>query len=337
MNHDHAWHRRGTTLGTLTGLVSVLLWSTTVALQRSLSEALGPLGAPAAVFSVAGAIALVRLAASGTLRTNLRGMPPRYLAVCGPLFVTNLIVLFLGIGLARTRQQAIEVGLLNYLWPATTMIGAVFLLRKRAGLGLWFGTLVAIAGVVFAMTAGQGITWNSVARNVASAPLAYTFGLMSAITWGLYSNLTRRWAGPQGAGAVDLFLPLTGVFMLIVQGLIGKPLHWNTTLAIEAACLGTFSWLAYACWDFAMRRGSVVLVAACSYLTPILSILCSSLYLHIRPPATVWLGAALIVLGSLVSWRSVDDMPAVAPCPTPPPDGAPPHHPSPLPQLSAET
>jgi len=54
-----------------------------------------------------------------------------------------------------------------------------------------------------------------------------------------------------------------------------------------------------------MRKGNQMLVAACSYLTPFLSTVVSTLYLHVAPAVRLWLGCALIIAGSVLSWRSV--------------------------------
>jgi len=64
---------------------------------------------------------------------------------------------------------------------------------------------------------------------------------------------------------------------------------------------------AYALWDRAMRRGNLLLVAACSYFTPLLSTLVSCGYLGVEPGGRLWLGCVVLVAGSLLTWRSVCD------------------------------
>jgi drug/metabolite transporter (DMT)-like permease len=54
-----------------------------------------------------------------------------------------------------------------------------------------------------------------------------------------------------------------------------------------------------------MRAGNMVLVAACSYLTPLFSTIVSSIYLGVRPGLALWLGCAIIIAGSFLSWLSV--------------------------------
>jgi drug/metabolite transporter (DMT)-like permease len=67
------------------------------------------------------------------------------------------------------------------------------------------------------------------------------------------------------------------------------------------------TYAAYGLWDTAMRNGNLVLVAAGSYMTPLLSTIASCLYLAIVPGPNLWLGCGMLVAGSLLSWHSVSD------------------------------
>ena len=197
--------RRQRVSGTLAGLAAILLWSATIALARSVSESLGPLTAAAVVYLVAGAASLGRFACRPRLFRQVMRLPGRYLLGCGTLFAVYMIALFLAVGLAEDRSQVLEVGLVNYLWPALTILLSVAILGKTAGLLLVPGTLLALAGVVLVMTQRASVSWQSLSANVASNPAAYALALAAACSWALYSNLTRRWAGAERVGAVNAF------------------------------------------------------------------------------------------------------------------------------------
>jgi len=55
-----------------------------------------------------------------------------------------------------------------------------------------------------------------------------------------------------------------------------------------------------------MRKGDVVLVVSCSYLTPFLATAVGCIYLWVVPGVKLWLGCLLIIGGSFLSWRSID-------------------------------
>ena len=52
--------------------------------------------------------------------------------------------------------------------------------------------------------------------------------------------------------------------------MITEPAGWSYGAVGEATGLAAVTGLAYALWDVAMRKGNLLLVAACSYFTPLL-------------------------------------------------------------------
>lgn len=293
-------------LNTLAGFAAILLWSTTIAVVRSLSEQVGGLTTAASVYLVGGVICLLRLGWRGDSLRNFRRLPLRYLFGCGALFVFYMLVLYLAVGMAKNRQQVLEVGLMNYLWPALTIVFSVFLLNKKAGLLLFPGAFLAVVGIFFVIGQEVSISWGSFTRNFADNPLAYSFGLLAAIFWALYSNLTRRWAERSGGG-VEIFIPATGVLLLTFRLFNPEAGLWTVRAGLEAIFLGIVTVVAYNLWDRSMRKGDVVLVAAFSYLTPLFSTIVSCLYLGISPGVSLWIGCAMIIAGSILSWTSISE------------------------------
>lgn len=288
--------RRSATLG---GIGAILLWSTTVPLARGLAEHVGPVTGAAAASAVSGALAFFSL-----LRRRQPWPPRAYVVGCGVLFVAYAVLLYLAVGRATSRQQVLEVGLVNYLWPALTLLLSTVVLGRRARWTLWPGTVLALAGVALALTHAAGFSWPALARNVASNPAVYAMALAAAVSWALYSNLTQRWAGGHAAGAVDLFLVVTAFAFATLTLVMPEASRWTGVAVFEALGLGLATFGGYRLWDRAMRQGNAVVVAAASYLTPLLSTLAACAYLGIAPGPRLWLGCAALVTGSLVSWRA---------------------------------
>jgi drug/metabolite transporter (DMT)-like permease len=292
---------------TLLGLLAILLWSSTVALARSMSEQVGPLTAGASVFMTGGLVLAVSLSFEKGSFGRLRSLPRAYLLGCGSLFLAYTAALFLALGLATGRRQAIEVGLVNYLWPTLTILFSLVILSKRAHFGLIPGTLLALLGVVLVLTQDGSVSWQSLSTNIAGNPIAYVLGLAAAISWALYSNLTRRWTTPDSGGGVPLFVIVTGLVLSLSRLLFPEDSAWSVRVVVEIAFLGTATALAYLFWDLAMRRGDIVFVASCSYLTPFLATAAGCAYLWVVPGIKLWLGCLLIIGGSFLSWRSIDE------------------------------
>ena len=288
---------------TLLGLLAILLWSASVALVRSTGERLGPVTAGAVTYLLAGGGLLLVRAARGEATPALR-LPPRYLYGCGALFVGYTIAFFLALGLSASRVQTLEVGLLNYLWPVLTLVLSVPLLGFHARPTVWPGATLALGGVALVTLQGPGTSldaWLASARS----PLAAALGLAGALAWALYSNLVRRWGPRAGGGAVPWFLFASGVAFLAIALARAVPSRLTAAALAECAALALVTGLGYLFWERAMRAGDHTLVAAASYLMPLLSTLVSCVYLRIAPAGALWLGCVLLVAGSLASWASV--------------------------------
>ncbi len=292
---------------TAKGFAAIILWSTTVAIARSLSESLGAVTASAAVYSIAGFASLIEIMMRSRMRLQIRQLPAQYLLVCGFLFVSYMLLLFLAVGLAANHEQTLEVGLLNYLWPALTILLSLALLGKKASWILLPGTLLALSGVFLVLSQGANVSWQSFANNFGGNPLAYSLAILAAVSWALYSTLTNKFASEQNTGAVVIFLPVTAIILIIICCFIDEPRQWNSQTIIEALFLGFSTYLAYGLWDGAMRQGNVVLVAAASYLTPLFSTIVTSIYLAVTPGWNLWLGCAVLILGSVLSWQAVSN------------------------------
>lgn len=298
---------RNVCLSTTGGLAAIVLWSLTVALARRLSEQLGPLMAGAFVYLIGGAFCLVPLVRRRGAVWGLVKTSPWYLFGCGALFVLYTAVLFLAVGSAADRSQAIEIGLVNYLWPTATVLLSLALLNQRAGWLLLPGTVLALAGEFLVITHGDAVSWGSFWGHLHANPGPYALAFVGAVSWGLYSTLARRWSRPEAGGAVELFIPAAGFVLLILGLLSGESPAWSVRTGGEAVVLAGATVLAYTLWDGAMRKGNLLLVAACSYFTPLLSTLVSCAYLGVAPGWRLWLGCLVLMCGSFMTWRSVSD------------------------------
>jgi drug/metabolite transporter (DMT)-like permease len=298
-------------LPTVLGILAVLFWSTTVAVAREIIEHLGPLTAGAALYLIGGALSCLALLIRPERIERILRLPRAYLFGCGGLVILYVLCFFLALGLAADRAQVVEVGLINYLWPALTLMLGVPILGHRARPSLVPGVLIAFAGTgLVAAAQNEAISWAGFLADLRSNAAPYLLALAAAVAWALYSNLSRRWAAAAGGGAMNLFMFASGLVLLLARCFFHEHPRWSPGMAVKTALYVVFPvGLAYPFWDIAMRRGRMVFVASFSYLLPLFSTVISSLYLRVPLTRALWLGCGLVISGavickfSVVEWR----------------------------------
>ncbi|WP_263147439.1 aromatic amino acid DMT transporter YddG [Pseudomonas sp. RIT-PI-AD] len=285
----------GDTRATLCGLAAILLWSTSAGLIRGVTEDLGALGGSAMIYTVGTLLLLLCLG-----RPRLRTFPRAYLLVGSLLFAAYEICLSLALGYATDRAQAIELGIVNYLWPCLTVLLAIAMNGQRARWPILPGTALALFGILWVVS-GEGLSLPGLLGNVAANPLSYGLAFSGAILWALYCNLTRRFA--QGKNGVTLFFALTAVALWVQYGVSQEPaIPFSASGILELAATGTAMAAGYALWNLGILRGNMTLLATASYFTPVLSSAFAALWLHTALTLQFWQGALLVTLGSLLCW-----------------------------------
>ena len=284
------------------GLLAVLCWSSTIGLMRSVAEGLGALGGAAVLYTVS---AVLVLAVQGLpTRAQLRQASPVYLWGCGALFALYEVCLSVSIGLADSRRQSLELGLINHLWPCLTIVLAVLLRQQHARWWLWPGVSLCLWGLVMVVgeDGGQGLPWwQSMLGNMASNPLAYGMAFAAALMWPAYSLLARMYG--RGLNGVGMFLLLTAAALWLKWAAIDTPaMQWSWSIAAQVLAIGACTAMGYCCWEHGIQRGNLAVLAAGSYFVPVLSALWGSVWLSVQPGLPFWQGAVLITVGSLVCW-----------------------------------
>lgn len=279
---------------TLLGLVAILFWSTTVGVTRSTIEHLGPTGAPAVMFTLSALLLLPS-------RTALSTLPRLYLVLGALLFVGYEVCFVLALGLARNRGQAIEVGMVNYLWPSLTVLCSALAARQRLNALVLGGLALAFAGVIASASPPEGLSLARFFHNVADNPLCYGLAFVGAVVWALYSTCTRHLA--QGGNGLWLFMALSAVAFWVLHALNtdAPPMAWSARIVVQVLLASAAVTLAYLLWNLGVLHGSIRTLGLAANGTPLMSALFASLLLSTPLAATFWMGAGMVALGSLLA------------------------------------
>lgn len=287
---------KNTNKATLIGLVAVLLWSSIVGLIRSVSDHLGPTGGAAMMYSVASVFLLL---SAGWV--ELREFPRRYLVWGSLLFVSYELCLSLSIGYANSARQAIEVGMVNYLWPTFTIVAAILFNRQRTNFLIVPGFLLSIVGICWVLGGAQGFDPAGMLDNVRDNPLSYGLAFAGALIWAGYCTVTARIAG--GKNGVTLFFMLVSASLWIKYLLEGgghMAFSWEASvyLILAAGAMG----FGYGAWNVGILHGNVTILAGASYFIPVLSAALSTLLLRAPLSLAFWQGAAMVCGGAILCW-----------------------------------
>lgn len=276
----------------LYALAAIALWASLAALALSLSHVPAFLltGVSLMVGSVLAWPAVLR-------RPALWRMPPSTLAFGVLSLFGYHFLLFMGLRLA----PAVEVNLINYLWPLLLVVLAplylpgmslrpVHLMASAMGFG---GAIIAIVG---AQTSASTTSSNPL--------LGYLLALLAACAWANYSLQTKR-LSVQGRGfptaAIGLFGLVSGGFSLLCHWALEPAVSlslqdWGLLALLGLGPLGASFFL----WDQALKLGDARHIGILSYITPLASttlLMVASqrpLTLSIALAATLIMGAAVL-------------------------------------------
>ncbi len=267
-----------------------------MALSRNVSEQLGPIGGAASMYTVSSLFLILVMGLP-----DIRKFSKTYLIAGGAMFVCYEIFLSLALGMANDRHQAVEMAVINYLWPAMTVLVAVMMSKKKTNTFVYPSIFVAFFGVAWSISGEQGLSVSQISANIATNPATYSMAFFGAIIWAVYCNFTQKVA--KGQNAIVLFFIATAMTLWIQYALSNETgMKFTVEASIDLLLAGLVMGSGYALWNVAILGGNMVLLATLSYFTPIFSTFLSSLILGISLTGTFWQGVVMVTLGSFACW-----------------------------------
>lgn len=269
----------------LLALAAILLWSTLALAGSGLQEVprfllLG------GTLTTSGLTALVR-------RNGWRVPLIVFLVGVGGIFGYHFLYFT-----AFARAPAVETNLLNYLWPLLIVLLTPLLLPgTRLKSNHILGALLGLAG------AGLIASGGKFSLQAEYLP-GYAAAVGAALTWAVYSLLTRR-LPPFPTDTVGAFCLISGLLSFAIFFLNGGDLQsfavvtggqWVFLLLVGIGPMGA----AFFCWDAALKRGDPRIIGTLAYLTPLLSTLNLVLFAGQKLTLVSFFAMCLIVSGAIL-------------------------------------
>ena len=234
-------------------------------------------------------------------RPHLRNYNRSYLFWASVFFVGCELCLSLSVGFAQNARQAVEIGMVNYLWPTFTIVGAVYFNKQPSKWWIGIGFVLSFFGIATVLGGDGGLSLSGIYHNVRTNPAGYLMALADALFWAAYCTLTAR-VKAEGS-SVGFFFMLVSL-LLWAEYFIGGTHSLNfdaesVGYALAAAsCMG----LGYAVWNIGISRGNMTVLAGASYFIPVFSALVSSFVISAPLSVQFWQGAGMVCAGSVVCW-----------------------------------
>jgi drug/metabolite transporter (DMT)-like permease len=167
----------------------------------------------------------------------------------------------------RSGAPAVEVTLINYLWPLFIVVGSALLPGEKLGWHHLVGAVIGLGGTALVVSGG------GVAFNPDFLP-GYMIAILAACIWAGYSLLSRRFGAVPTDAVTGFCLAtaiLSGLCHLALETTVWPEamMQWVTLVGLGLLPLG----LAFYAWDLGVKNGDIQILGAASYATPILSAL----------------------------------------------------------------
>jgi drug/metabolite transporter (DMT)-like permease len=225
----------------------------------------------------------------------------RYLLFGSALFASYEVLFSLSFGWANNRTQAIEVSIVNYLWPALTVLFATLFSQTKPSIFLYPSMLIAFSGVVLSLSEEDNLSFSGWLMHINDNPTVYVMALVGAFIWAGYCILTKK--QKKNGNLITVFFMVTSL-VLWIKFLTSE----SNQLTLSGTGMGLLLISAgimaggYALWNVAIVGGNMVFLATLSYFVPVLSAFLSSITLAVVLPNMFWLGAIMVTIGSLMCW-----------------------------------
>lgn len=281
-------------MATLIGLTSILMWSLLAALTVATGK-IPPFQLAAMTFAIGAMIGplmwLKRPEGWGAWRQPLAA----WALGVGGLFGYHALY-FVALRLAPPA----EAGLLNYLWPLLIVLFSSFLPGERLAMHHVVGAVLGLVGTVVLFAGNSSISYQP-----GQLP-GLLAAFIAAFVWAGYSVLSRRMASVP-TDAVAGFCLATAILSAIIHLAIETTvwpetaMQWLAVIALGIGPVGA----AFFAWDIGMKRGDIRVLGAASYATPLLSTGFLILAGYARPSLALAIAALLIAGGGLIAARDM--------------------------------
>ena len=274
--------------------VSIFCWSTVAVITKLLLQDLNQFQLLWASSFFAGLFLLVVNLVTGNLK-QLKQWKLKDFAISALCGIPGTFLYYVFYYAGAARMEASHAFIVNYLWPIMCVVFACILLKEK----LTFKKLLAI-GVSFV---GVGIvSFSKLDRFTADMAIGTVLCMLGAVCYGIFTALNRK---VQYDKRLSMMVNYAVTFLLttVINGCRGDLFLPSGVQALGMAWNGMFTMaVAGTLWILALQRGKTEKISNLAYITPFLSLMWTTLFLHEAFDPMNILGLTVIVAGILIQF-----------------------------------
>lgn len=278
-------------------IISVLLWSTTATVTKILLGNLDSIQ----ILLFGSLFAVIFLFLINCIKGNLNEIKNYKLKDYSKIFTigilgTFLYNLFLYLGI--NTMQASQAFIINYLWPIMTVIFACIILKEKITIKKIIAIIISFIGVIIVSSNGNLLNIEK------SSIIGTIYCILAAISYGLFSVLNKKQNYNKYISMMLYYL--TSFFISLIYCVCAKKTfipEMNQLLGL--LWIGVFtSAIAFTSWAFALEKGDTAKVSNIAYITPVISLVWTSVLLKENLNIYSVLGLIIIILGIFIQMQN---------------------------------
>ena len=289
---------------TFLGFLTIIIWGTSAIFTRNLSTSIGAYTSAALVNLIGGIVVLGKQIIKKEEFSHWKDVTWKYWPVCGVLFVLYTASSYVSMSIVEKDEAVVTLVLIRFLWPLFTLIFTIPILKAKASKWLIASVSVSMIGIIVAKLGNTIFDLPNFLYNIVSGDdiAGYLLGFVVAISWGLYTNLTKKYIGSLDVDGVGIYMIIAAVILGIIAFNVDEPRQFSTSLISQILYAGiVVGSVANVLWNLSIKKGNMLLVVLTSNFLPIISTIMTSLVLGVGITIPIIIGSLLVVIGTMWS------------------------------------
>jgi drug/metabolite transporter (DMT)-like permease len=196
---------------------------------------------------------------------------------------------------ALQKAPPLDAFLIIEMWPILLMLAAVIFAHEKLHLHQTIGALLGFAGVITVATKGE---FSGFSTQYAEG---YALAAAAAVTWAVYSALSKRYAAYMHSDTIGVFCGLSAVLSLLCHWQFEtwhalNLTQWAILIAMGIGPVG----IAFFTWNIGMKYGNITLLGILSLGIPLLGTLILTMFGYGEFTRSAMIATVLVVAGGAI-------------------------------------